>query len=387
MVPKSEPTLRFAIVQSDTKRNLAYSDVGDKHSDEILICIPGLLETRETFAPLLERIHKTSHCRAISVDLCGRGESQPLSRSDVYSMKLYLSDLELFLDHIKETHLTKSFKVNLIGTSMGGILAMYIAASPHNNIASIILNDIGFSLAWWSIYKLYGTMSKGTMKTANSLDVGFWADELGVSPEVIRAVQDPAHFDLPYKSDLMGMRFAHTVFSFKGPISLIHAKNSVICTAIQVDEFLKIYPKSNLLEVPETEHPAPYNDLVCDFVISKITKTRSKVTPDLVKKSETSQASEKVIPTNPKSTSQPEQLPLFNSLALYPVDASLAAQKLVEMNTQILDQLSTTTVANEKKSPGDHSLESTAPVVPEHKLSQTILNRWKSAVTDLFKPK
>jgi len=402
VLSKPEPTYSFAIAHYGSKRNLAYSDVGDKHCDEILICIPGLLETRDTFSPLLEKIQKQSHCRAVSVDLCGRGDSQPLSSSDVYSMKLYLSDLELFLAHIKETHLCKPVKINLLGTSMGGILAMYLAASAHNNIASVILNDVGFSLAWWSIYKLYGTMSKGSMKTANSMDVNYFANELGVSSDVIRAVQDPAHFDLPYKSDLMGMRFAHTVYEFKGPISLIHAQDSVICTAIQVDEFLKLYPTSNLLEVPGAGHPAPYNDLVCKFVISKINKTSLKedaATPPKVDTPKASHTSEQAKPENSKSPVQPEQLTLFNSLALYPVEASQAAQKLVELNTQILDQLSASPqisenakavvdqVFTQQSNVGMEPFPPLNTVAPAQKLSQSILNRWKSAVSDLFKPK
>ena len=410
MVTKPENPNLFAVGHPGANRTLAYSDIGDKHSDEILICIPGLLETRDTFAPLLEKIKTSFICRAISVDLCGRGDSQPLSQSDVYSMKLYLSDLELFLSHIKETHLSKPVKIHLLGTSMGGILAMYLAAARHNEVSSVILNDVGFSLAWWSIYKLYGTMSKGALKTAASLDISHIASSLSVSPEVIRAVQDPAHFDLPFKSDLMGMRFANVVFEFKGSISLIHAQDSVICTAIQVDEFLKLYPPSNLLEVPNVGHPAPYNDLVCDFVMSKLTKTPASVkslpkaapnlTPpvrlELIQKTKEASVAQREEDSKAKAelAAKPElveQLPLFKSLAVYPVAASEAAQKLVDINTQILDQLEYIQPAKVANT----TAEGAASVVPTtndpgvvvSKLNQSLLNKWRAAVTGLFRPK
>ena len=301
MVPKPELIKYFCIAQSGIQRNLAYSEVGDKDSDQILICIPGVLETRDTFIPLLQSIQKSSTCRAVSVDLCGRGGSDPLLYSDVYSMKLYLSDLELFLNHIKDTHHTKPVKIHLLGTSMGGILAMYLAAGSHNAVSSVILNDVGLSLAWWSIYKLYGSMGHGALKSVSSFDVNQIADTLNVNPAVVKAVQDPAHFDLPFKSDLMGMRFQNVIHDFKGPICLIHAKESVICTAIQVDEFLKSYPESNLLEVPNAVHPAPYNDFVCDFVISKISKARSPA-DSLTKVKVKSKPSDELVSTNQEVT-------------------------------------------------------------------------------------
>jgi len=436
VVTKSEIFHRFTIEHSGSKRSLAYSEVGDKHSDQILICIPGILETRDTFAPLLEKINKGSVCRAISVDLCGRGDSDPLAESDVYSMRLYFSDLELFLAHIKTSHSTKPVKIHILGTSMGGILAMYLATSHANPqatpIASIILNDVGLTLAWWSIYKLYGKMSKGTMTVGVSVDLDQLASSLGVSPSVVKAVQDPSHFDLPFKSDLMGMHFAGVLKEFKGAVSLIHAKDSVICTAMQVDEFLKLYPERNLLEVPNVEHPAPYNDMVCDFVIGKLIKSRSVSKPVDVLSGVTeliatpspggvgrpsgskAQVDEKLhgdhefqvgeLPnTHTSSVPLQEQLPLFSSLSVSPVAACETVQKLVELNTQILDQFeqaqasaskvadtlasaSVPLAAQSTKVDGNAEL-ATEFLGPTANINQSVLNRWRSAVSELFRRK
>ena len=52
-------------------------------------------------------------------------------------------------------------------------------------------------------------MGKGALKSAGSMDVNDIAHFLNVAPAVVKAVQEPSHFDLPYKSDLMGMRFAN----------------------------------------------------------------------------------------------------------------------------------------------------------------------------------
>jgi pimeloyl-ACP methyl ester carboxylesterase len=262
----------FSIEDSLSKRRLAYTDVGEKNSDILLLCIPGLLETRETFSNLIIKIDADHKFRAVSVDLCGRGDSDPLGESQNYSMRLYFKDLELLLENLLSNHISKSPQIHLIGTSMGGLLALYLASMGKRPISGVILNDVGFSLAWWSIYKLYGKMSKGSKMTSVKpvMDLEQLASELKVNTRVIQAVQDPSHFDLPFKSDMMGMRFNDLIKKMRHPVSLIHASESVICTALQVDEFLKYYPRSQLLEVPKAHHPAPYEDRVCEFVISRV---------------------------------------------------------------------------------------------------------------------
>ena len=414
MVQKTETFHSFAVDQHSPGRSLAYTDSGDKQSDQILICIPGILETRDTFTNLHQQIGKSSNCRVVSFDLCGRGDSDPLSSADVYSMRLYLSDLTLFLDHITQTHLSKPVKIHLLGTSMGGILAIYLAAKKESNVSSVILNDVGLSLAWWSIYKLFGAMGKGALKSTGSMDANDIARFLNVAPAVVKAVQEPSHFDLPYKSDLMGMRFVSTAQEFSGSICLIHAQDSVICTALQVDEFLRLYPHSNLLEVPGAEHPAPYSDLVCDFIISKIIQPKPASSGVAKNKQELQtsdrEASEKLkrkhnqsdaLETVPNKHSEPlsEQLPLplFPSLGNDLKDGLgllETANKVAELNTQILNQF--------VPPPANTAIPSLVPsskpsplitIEPKGSLSEleeskkSILDRFASAVIDIFKVK
>ena len=412
MVQKSDTFHSFVVDQHSPARSIAYTDSGSKHSDQIVFCIPGILETRETFANLHKQIGYSGSSRVVSLDLCGRGDSDPISSTDVYSMKLYLSDLILLLDHIKQTHLSKPVKVHLLGTSMGGILAMYLAAAKGSLVSSVILNDVGLSLAWWSIYKLFGTMGKGALKSAGSMDVNDIAHFLNVAPAVVKAVQEPSHFDLPYKSDLMGMRFANIAQEFSGPILLIHAQDSVICTALQVDEFLKLYPEGNLLEVPGVEHPAPYNDLVCDFIISKIIqpKTSSKESSKNKPKSDTTDVEElekiksmhdvtdsfETLPkTQIKPLSEQLSLPLFSPLprdTLDPLGLVETANKMAELNTQILNQFvpsasETTTPTIDSQQGSLIAGESDRAQASIGQNKKPILHRFRSAVMDMFKVK
>ena len=70
------PALQFPLPKGD--RHLAYSAVGAANSAHVLLCLPGLLETRATFDPLLQAAEGVHGLRVVSLDLCGRGDSSPL---------------------------------------------------------------------------------------------------------------------------------------------------------------------------------------------------------------------------------------------------------------------------------------------------------------------
>ena len=59
-------------------RRLAYSAVGDAHSHHVLVCLPGLLETRATFDSLLQDAEGLHGLRVVSLDVCGRGDASIL---------------------------------------------------------------------------------------------------------------------------------------------------------------------------------------------------------------------------------------------------------------------------------------------------------------------
>ncbi len=281
---KNKIVNKFILVDDHNfDRKLAFSEVANNASEDLLLCIPGILEKRNTFDPLLSAISQSElPLRAVSVDLCGRGDSDGLRDPNEYNMARYLSDIQFVLEKVISTHDNPKVKVHILGTSMGGILGIYLTSKFDHGITSLILNDVGFSLSWWSIFKLYGVMTQNPdpsitavpsfarFRANKPLDLAAMATKLGVSKEVIAAVQEPAHFNLPYKSDFLGMRFLDAILPFEGSVTLIHGEDSPICTALQVNEFLKYYPKDNLLQVRGAEHPAPYNDEVCQFIVTKI---------------------------------------------------------------------------------------------------------------------
>jgi pimeloyl-ACP methyl ester carboxylesterase len=244
-------------------RRLAFSAVGDRNSFDVLLCLPGLLETRATFDPLLKAAESLHGLRVIGLDLCGRGDSDPMSNDKGYAMSVYLEDVMQFLKHEVMHGDAVMPRVHLLGTSMGGILGMYVASDKHLGIQSLTLNDIGLSLKWLSIYGLYDGMKKaGRMPDPHEL-----AQQLHVSIGAVLAVQSPVHFDLPYRKDWTGMQFGHLLNHFKGLVRLVHGSDSGVCLPEQVKEMQNALSNSEVLEVANAKHPAPFNAAVCDFVL------------------------------------------------------------------------------------------------------------------------
>lgn len=247
-------------------RHLAYSSVGEVNSLHVLLCLPGLLETRATFDPLLQAAEGLQGLRVISLDLCGRGGSSPLPSDKGYTMQVYLEDIV----HFMRTELMPDGKpvphIEVLGTSMGGILAMYLASDAHNHIRGLFFNDIGLDLPWMSIYGLYDGMKKeGRLPTPQEM-----AAQFNVSMGAVLAVQSPTHFDLPYRKDWKGMKFGHLLAGFKGPVRLMHGSASGVCTAQQVKDLQREFPKAQVLEVAGAAHPVPFNAMVNQFVLQAL---------------------------------------------------------------------------------------------------------------------
>ena len=288
---------------SKANRYLAYNTVGDVNSSHVLLCLPGLLETRATFDSLLQAAEGLHDLRVISVDLCGRGDSSSLPDDKGYTMQVYLDDIEYFMREVLMPPGKPIPHIEVLGTSMGGILAMYLAHNVHNHIRGLFFNDIGLDLPWMSIYGLYDGMKKaGRLPTPQEM-----ADRFNVSVGAVLAVQLPLHFDLPYRKDWKGMKFGHLLANFNGRVRLVHGSNSGVCTSQQVTELKRKFPNAQVLEVVGATHPVPFDSNVNQFVLTSL---------DLpIASSNTSEPS--FASTN--ESKEYEQVPLWQELTVEPV--------------------------------------------------------------------
>jgi pimeloyl-ACP methyl ester carboxylesterase len=101
-----------------------------------VVCVHGLTRNGRDFDALAANLVSHNY-RVICPDVVGRGESDRLSDPMTYGFPQYLSDMTALLARLDvET-------VDWIGTSMGALIGMLLAAQPGSPIRSLALNDAG----------------------------------------------------------------------------------------------------------------------------------------------------------------------------------------------------------------------------------------------------
>ncbi|MGL6224059.1 MAG: alpha/beta fold hydrolase [Steroidobacteraceae bacterium] len=104
-----------------------------------VLCLPGLTRNSRDFTHVAERIRRDR--RVLCADLRGRGRSQHDPAWQNYHPGTYLADIGLLL---QDAGITRCV---LLGTSLGGILSMLLAATNPGLVAGVILNDVGPEVA------------------------------------------------------------------------------------------------------------------------------------------------------------------------------------------------------------------------------------------------
>jgi len=114
---------------------LHYRDYAGPHERPPILCIPGLTRNARDFEPVADRY--AGEWRVIAIDLRGRGMSGHDPNPANYAPPVYVADVIKFLDQMGIADAV------FIGTSLGGLCTMLLAASDHERIAGALLNDIG----------------------------------------------------------------------------------------------------------------------------------------------------------------------------------------------------------------------------------------------------
>ena len=120
-------------------RHLAYYEYGDKTNHNVVICVHGLSRNGLDFELLANAL--AEKYRVICPDIAGRGKSDWLTNKDDYNYAIYVADIFALCWHLGLT------QFDWVGTSMGGIIGMMIAAQQPNLIKKMVLNDVG-SIVW-----------------------------------------------------------------------------------------------------------------------------------------------------------------------------------------------------------------------------------------------
>lgn len=115
-------------------------DWGNPHAPDTVVCVHGLTRNAHDFDYLAEALARQGK-RVLALDMPGRGGSPWLANPMQYGYPLYLACCLAVLDNF---HLRS---VEWVGTSMGGIIGMMLAASQPKRIKRLVINDIGAQIA------------------------------------------------------------------------------------------------------------------------------------------------------------------------------------------------------------------------------------------------
>jgi len=114
---------------------IAYLEWGEPKNDKVLVCVHGLTRCARDFEALAAAM--ADRYRVISVDVAGRGESEWLPDPLLYQIPQYLSDMVTLIARLDVE------SVHWVGTSMGGLIGMALAAQANTPIRKLVVNDAG----------------------------------------------------------------------------------------------------------------------------------------------------------------------------------------------------------------------------------------------------
>lgn len=134
-------------------RRLAWWDWPcEPHGDasHVVLCVHGLSRQARDFDTLARALQP--HVRVVAVDVAGRGESDWLADPMAYALPTYANDLAQLLRHLR--HEEPGIRIDWVGTSMGGLIGMILAAQPTSGLSRLVLNDVGPVIAWGAIRRI-----------------------------------------------------------------------------------------------------------------------------------------------------------------------------------------------------------------------------------------
>ena len=118
-----------------------------------VLCMHGLTRNSRDFAELAEHLAKTR--RVIVPEMRGRGQSDYAPESSTYNPVQYVADVELLLSQEGIENFIS------VGTSMGGLMTMMLAAAKPGRLVAVVMNDIGPHVETAGLSRISGYVGQG----------------------------------------------------------------------------------------------------------------------------------------------------------------------------------------------------------------------------------
>jgi len=176
MTESLQPRLRHVqCLGSRGLHRMAYWEWGDPANRRVLVCVHGLSRQGRDFDTLAAVL--AGHYRVVCPDVAGRGRSDWLADPMGYAIPAYVADMVTLLARLDAEQL------DWVGTSMGGLIGLGVAALPGSPLRRLVLNDVGPSIEPASLARI-GTYLGAPVRWASVDEAAdaLWAISRGFGP-------------------------------------------------------------------------------------------------------------------------------------------------------------------------------------------------------------
>lgn len=150
----SEPKLNYVLCPDNgAGHRMAYWTWGPDQAAHTVVCVHGLSRQGRDFDVLAQALVARSdgQWRVVCPDVVGRGQSDWLTDPMGYQIPTYVADMAVLL------RVLQTPTVDWVGTSMGGLIGMGVAAHGAAwgvQVNRLVLNDVGPALQWDAIVRI-----------------------------------------------------------------------------------------------------------------------------------------------------------------------------------------------------------------------------------------
>ena len=237
-----------------------------------VICLHGLTRNARDFEEVAPRIAALGR-RVLAVDFRGRGQSDKALDPMSYLPPVYAGDIAALL---AQAAIPRAL---FIGTSLGGLVTLILAAMAPAAVAGAVLNDVGPKLSPVGIKRISGYVGlssevadwKGAAAYAQVVNGAAFPDETGAYWDAFArrlfVTDEAGKIVLDYDPDIAAP-FKHVDpdapapdlvplflnLNLGRPVLLVHGALSDLIDQELVDEMRELAPDMTYVQVPRTGH-------------------------------------------------------------------------------------------------------------------------------------
>ena len=268
---------------------MAYWEWGDASNPALLVCLHGLTRQGRDFDALARTM--VDRYRVVCPDVVGRGRSDWLRDPMGYDFPQYVADMVTLLARLDAQ------TVHMVGTSMGGLIALGVAALDGSPVSKLVLNDVGPRLDPVGLARIGGYVGQvRCWKTLDEAADALWSISTGFGPhtreqwltltepqlkpdgDALVPRSDP-DIAVPFKAITPQLAAAgeaalwHTYDRVRCPTLLLRGAESDLLARATAQEMGARGPRAKLVELPGVGH-APtlvqpeQVQIVRDFLLS-----------------------------------------------------------------------------------------------------------------------